>query len=216
MEDKKYYVYKHYIDDPDKPFYIGMGSNGKYKYRYKDKGRSRSISWNEYVANNGGKFQHDIIESGFTRREAFRLEIELIKKYGRADKGKGMLVNLTDGGDGCNGVPCKPETKEKLRIKSTGVVFTQERLDNLSKANTLEKNPSWKGGITKNMEEYYKMPDVIERRRNNFLEYYEKNINYIKAWQKAYSSTREFKDKRNAKLKEQRRLKKLEQQKGDK
>ena len=34
--------------------------------------------------------------------------------FGRADLGKGPLVNLTDGGDGASGRACKEETKKKM------------------------------------------------------------------------------------------------------
>jgi hypothetical protein len=46
----------------------------------------------------------EIIQDGLDEESAFRLEVELIAKIGRYDKGTGPLTNKTDGGEGFCGV----------------------------------------------------------------------------------------------------------------
>lgn len=133
MEEKKYYVYKHYIDDPDMPFYIGMGCGRRCR-----KGK-RSGKWHNYVSNFGGKYNDEKIKIELTKHEAYKLEVELIKHYGRMLDG-GILVNISKGGTGSVGAPMSDENKKKVSERSKG-----------------EKNPTWKGGITKDPKYGYKM-----------------------------------------------------------
>ena len=53
-----------------------------------------------------------IVADNLQWEEACRLEILLIKKYGRKDLHTGTLVNLTDGGDGHKGM--SQSTKDKI------------------------------------------------------------------------------------------------------
>lgn len=80
---KRFYVYT-YINEDHVPYYVGMG-NG-----------NRVISKNHRVP--VPKFELIDIIDDLTQKEAWDLEIELIKKYGREDKGLGTLKNLTNGG----------------------------------------------------------------------------------------------------------------------
>ena len=61
-----------------------------------------------------------IIHRGLEEKEAFRLEVELIAKYGRKDLYPewGILYNMTDGGEG-----------------ATGVKYSEERINNMSGKN---------------------------------------------------------------------------------
>jgi hypothetical protein len=61
-----------------------------------------------------------IVESEMNEEAAFLLEIDLIQKYGRKDKGTGILRNKTDGGDGPSGRVVSDETKAKQSIGRTG------------------------------------------------------------------------------------------------
>src|SRR6266536_1327024 len=100
----RHYVYLHYSGASDGPFYVGKGS-----HRVRDKKLSherafardrRSASWRSASA----ALRVEIIASCRTDNEAQRLETELISFYGRRDLGLGLLVNVTDGGDGHAGM----------------------------------------------------------------------------------------------------------------
>lgn len=88
-----YFVYKHIRLDTNETFYIGKGKGGR-----------------AFSTNNRNKYWHNIVNlSGYTveiikdnllHEDAIKIEIELIKLYGRKDLGLGTLVNMTDGGEG--------------------------------------------------------------------------------------------------------------------
>ena len=84
------------------PFYIGKGC----KYRYRD---IRGHRYNTYLYNTIQKMRRSgvcvdeftVFESkNLTEKEAFLLEIDLIKKYGKRCDNTGCLLNLTEGGEG--------------------------------------------------------------------------------------------------------------------
>lgn len=88
-------VYQHIRPDTNTVFYVGIG-NIKRPFHLK----SRNKLWNRIVKKNNGSFKVEILFENLTSAEAKRIEIDLIKKYGRKDLGTGLLVNLTDGGEG--------------------------------------------------------------------------------------------------------------------
>jgi hypothetical protein len=51
----------------------------------------------------GEKYEVVFLEENLSEERAFELEKYYIKKYGRLDKGEGLLYNLTDGGEGVSG-----------------------------------------------------------------------------------------------------------------
>jgi hypothetical protein len=109
------YVYTHTRLDNNTIFYVGIGSDtkGKYTRAYNKKGRS--LGWKDI-----GKhipYKTDIVLDNISWEAACQEEIRLIAEYGRKDLGKGLLTNLTDGGDGAFGriYIVTEETKQKLR-----------------------------------------------------------------------------------------------------
>ena len=86
-----FYVYEWFNIDTSEVFYVGKGKGN----RYKDK-----ISRNQYFKNYCNKYNCDVrkVEKGLEEDEAFRIEIELIKKYRQLGQCK---CNLSDGGEGC-------------------------------------------------------------------------------------------------------------------
>jgi hypothetical protein len=82
-----YYVYQ-YLREDGTPYYIGKGSKNRAYSRCRTIPRPKDKNLIEFVAIN------------LDETEAFKLEEELIKRYGRLDNGTGILRNLTDGGEG--------------------------------------------------------------------------------------------------------------------
>ena len=108
---KRYYVYT-YLNESNIPYYVGMGHG------------NRVISKNHRVP--VPEFHTIPIIDDLTQSEAWNLEIELIRKYGREDKGLGTLKNLTDGGPTQkSGWNHSNETKKKLHsnVKSEKPVW---------------------------------------------------------------------------------------------
>ena len=120
------YVYIHLRDDTDAPFYVGIGSdtNGKYERAYDEAPNSRK---NPHWYNIVNKVGHTVIivMDNVSWEEACVEEKRLIKHYGRVCDG-GVLVNITEGGDGVWGMKQKPEL-----------------LNRLSEMNKGEGNPMW-------------------------------------------------------------------------
>ena len=86
-------VYRH-RDNSNNIFYVGIGKNENRAFDY----LNRSNFWKRYSKKYG--VNSEIIAKDIDYDTAKELEILLISEYGRRDLGKGMLVNMTDGGDG--------------------------------------------------------------------------------------------------------------------
>ena len=114
MNNKVVYIHRKLTDQT--VFYVGIGSVDR---PYIIQGRSKL--WYNTVAKHG--LSIDIIETGLTADRAKILEIELIKQYGRKDKNKGTLVNLTDGGDGLLN-PTKEQIENRTKKLRSQFRFT--------------------------------------------------------------------------------------------
>jgi hypothetical protein len=101
------------------PYYVGKGQ-GNRAYR-----KGCPIDKSNIVI-----VQCDMIEDA-----AFELEIKLIAQYGRKDLGTGILINLTDGGDGTSGVKISEETR-KLKSRN----MSGEGNHNFGKKNSVASN----------------------------------------------------------------------------
>ena len=87
------YVYVHKRLDTGQPFYVGKGSSNRATSK-----KDRNPYWHHIVAKAG--YQSIIIQSGLTHQQALNGEkftIAALRKFYK-------LVNLTDGGDGGNGL----------------------------------------------------------------------------------------------------------------
>jgi hypothetical protein len=89
-------VYQHFRKDNNELFYIGIGK--KYKRAKSTSGRNKE--WRA-IANSVG-FEVEILIDNISWELACEYEIILINFYGRKHLG-GLLVNMTEGGDGSKG-----------------------------------------------------------------------------------------------------------------
>lgn len=94
------------------PFYVGKGK-GRRAYDLYD----RSKEFKDIHAQGGCSV--DIVDWFIHESQALAYEIELISRYGRRDI-DGVLVNKTDGGDGCSGHTKSAEAIAKWRAKTVG------------------------------------------------------------------------------------------------
>jgi len=139
----EHFVYIHKNPVNGEVFYVGQGSKHRGREERAHSKRSRSKWWNNYV-NKYGPPIVEVVSIDLTKEEADRLEMELIKQYGRKDLNEGNLVNLTDGGDG-NGKRSIEYCKEhSLRMKGEnhpmwGKKHSPEWIENNSKSHMGKK-----------------------------------------------------------------------------
>ena len=123
-----FYVYL-YVREDGTPYYVGKGQ----KKRAWESHKRRNNTQVKPLAEERIVF-HSV---NLTEDDAKKLEIELIKSYGRKDLGTGILRNLTDGGDGTTGSKLGPRSVE-ARLKASnsmrGRAFTEEHKAKLSEA----------------------------------------------------------------------------------
>ena len=91
-------VYEHLRNDTKEVFYVGIGKTERRAYR-KD---NRNPYWKNIVNKVG--YTVNIVYKDIEHKEAKKIEILLIEKYGRKNLGLGNLVNMTDGGEGVLGL----------------------------------------------------------------------------------------------------------------
>lgn len=119
--ERRHYVYRHLRNDTGMPFYIGVGSkpppdtpsypSTEYARAYAK--TDRSSFWKKVVKK--CDYTVEILQDDLTLEEANNLEKWFISLYGRIDINTGILVNLTDGGEGTANFSTREETKQKLR-----------------------------------------------------------------------------------------------------
>ena len=124
QEKREHYVYQ-YLREDGSPYYIGKGK----------KNRKTDSHGKIPVPSNPDRIV--ILHKNLTDKEAIDIEIALIAKYGRKDKGTGILRNMTDGGQGHAGRITSKETRQKLSEALTGKkmpAFSKEHREKLSQA----------------------------------------------------------------------------------
>jgi hypothetical protein len=134
-------VYEHLRNDTNEVFYVGM-SVGKKRAFEKCKSK-RNPHWHNIVKKAG--YTVNIVYKDIEWEEAKKIEILLIKKYGRKDLGLGNLVNMTDGGEGVLGVIMSEENKKKMSKLMKGNTYNlgkpkseehKQKMSEASKGNT--------------------------------------------------------------------------------
>lgn len=113
----KYYLYRHIRLDTGEPFYIGIGTkrdckNFKPTYERAFETKQRGSFWKNIV--NKTDYEVEILLESDDYKFIKQKEIEFIALYKRKDCCDGILVNLTDGGEGVLGNIQTEETKQKM------------------------------------------------------------------------------------------------------
>lgn len=109
--DKRYYVYAHYAEDSEFPFYIGKGSGQRAWASGK-----RSQAWYDRARNG---FYVKIIKFGLPEQCAYILE-KIMIQIARGAYPEGSLVNISDGGNGNPGLDHSFYSREARRIAMSG------------------------------------------------------------------------------------------------
>ncbi len=143
--DKPFYIYLY--RDPRRgktrrPIYVGKGST---KRRRADQHWKQGAN-NPILRGTLSKIKRaglepiiEIIAWFDYEADAFRLEMALIKKYGRKNLGTGSLTNLTDGGEGIIGATLSETTRKRMSAARMGHIVSVETKAKISKANSGKK-----------------------------------------------------------------------------
>jgi len=169
-------VYKHIKKTDLQIFYIGIGLNEKRAYsKY-----NRNNHWRNIVKKHD--YTVEIIKSNLTWEESCNLEMLLISEYGRIDNGTGILVNMTNGGDGVLGMEHSVETRKQMSNSQKGIKHSAER--------NLKKSLLHKGKVT---SEETKLKMSIAKKGMVMSD--EHKIKLKEAWKNRPSMTEETKKK---------------------
>lgn len=118
------------------PCYIGKGRRGRWTAHFK---HSRNKHLARIIAKSGGALPVVKIREGLTNAEATATEIALIAAIGRHAKG-GPLVNMTDGGEGVQGLVHSPEARAKMSSVHKGKKLSAQQILRLKEVHTGRKH----------------------------------------------------------------------------
>jgi len=130
-------VYHHKRLDNNNIFYIGIGKDEKRAISLS----GRSKHW--FNIKNKCGFEYQIILSDIPWEEAVSWEKYLIGLYGRKDVGTGVLINLTDGGEGALGMVMSEEARQKMSKVHKGKIISEEQRKIMSKQSAGSNNPMY-------------------------------------------------------------------------
>lgn len=114
-----YYVYAYLRKSDCTPYYIGKGKGQ----------RAWAKDHNVRVPEDPKRII--ILESGLTDVGALAIERRMIRWYGRKDIGTGILRNISNGGDGCEGRILTQHTRKLIAIANSKREWTDESRDKI-------------------------------------------------------------------------------------
>ena len=131
--ENRFYVYTYSYPNGD-PFYVGKGTKSRINQHFLDAKAGRKLnSFNVRVIKKLlEEDKEPIIKKivdNIDEELAFLVEEEFIAKYGRRNNNTGILTNNTNGGEGTSGVKGikrTPEQIEQMRLRATGVKYSDE------------------------------------------------------------------------------------------
>lgn len=120
-----FYVYE-YVRTDGSPYYIGKGC-----------GRRAFVKHNRGMPDDLSRIR--FIKTNLFENEALELERLLIAKYGRKDLGTGILINMTDGGEGISNPSL--ETRKKLAEAKRNESNETKKKRSLAATNRKDRTP---------------------------------------------------------------------------
>lgn len=164
----KFCIYRHIRLDTNKVFYIGIGDLKRPYHKHQ-----RNNYWNNIITKTDYEIQ--ILKSNLNWEDAKELEQILISFYGRKDLKTGILVNMTDGGDGINNYKHTEKSKLKMSISKLGKKQKRESIEKMIK-NRYRKVINIKTGeIFNNIQEVAELLKINQRTLRSRLIGYCKN-----------------------------------------
>jgi len=179
-------VYQHRRKDNNSVFYIGIGKNKNRAYAK----TFRNKYWTNVVNSIG--YEVDILVDGCTWEQACEIEKGMIASYGRVDLNNGILVNMTDGGDGIYNLS-KDVIKKRVNNTDYELVSRKRSLSyNYSNPETIAKRVN--NTDYKNRKTNYKL---FQQKRVKLkqipVNQYDVDGNLIKTWESAKIAAHELK-----------------------
>lgn len=121
---KEFVVYYLKIEGENHPFYVGKTNRPEKRLveHLSESKKAKNLKANtiKHAQRNGKRICLEVVASFDTEEETSTVEVALIAKFGRRDKGTGILCNHTDGGEGCVGWVASPESRKKMSNAKIG------------------------------------------------------------------------------------------------
>lgn len=126
-----HYTYLYTCPVRNEPIYVGVGKDGRCRHHLVRKDMHPLTQRIQWLRKQGKEPVISFICENVDRELALLVEMEAISKWGRKDLGKGPLLNLTDGGEGCkapNAEARKRQGFHKKHTEETKRVISQKAL----------------------------------------------------------------------------------------
>jgi hypothetical protein len=165
--DPPFYVYRIMREvgsDVWSPIYVGKGKNGRAFEHEKVAKRIAALPPEERRAavrrcsnkrlirtliKHGGSLPVEFVSTGLTEAEAFALEVETIRRYGRSPRsGEYGLINRTDGGEGVSGMVHRDEFRAVHSVAMSGDNNPMKRPDVRAVHSVAMTNPEARAKIS--------------------------------------------------------------------